>query len=128
VSDSSLLNDIFRDGLRPGEDVGTESAHGGSPARVVYFFTEPEPARLLAAKYVDNDDAAKPAVLELQIAAKQLQRFDPRIDPEEEFNGASIAFNPDKRFVVNALMTVYSDDVNLVPARFRFRRQPLTSL
>jgi hypothetical protein len=121
VSDSSLLNDIFRDGLRPGEDVGTESAHGGSPARVVYFFTEPEPARLLAAKYVDNDDAAKPAVLELQIAAKQLQRFDPRIDPEEEFNG-------DKRFVVNALMTVYSDDVNLVPARFRFRRQPLTSL
>lgn len=127
VTDVSSLDDVFRQGLLPGSESGAETAWGGSPAALVYFFTVSEPAALLAQKLVDN--GSQPVVLHLRVPAKMLAKLDPRIDPEEEFSGASVAFLPDKRFVINALVSVYTDaPAASVLKRHRERLCPLSDL
>lgn len=127
VTDVTSLDDVFRQGLLPGSETGAETSWGGSPAPLVYFFTVPEPAALLARKLVDND--GQPVVLHLRVPARMLAKLDPRVDPEEEFGGASVAFLPDKRFVVNALVTLYTDaPAESVPKRHRARLRPLADL
>lgn len=119
VTPASNLHDIFSAGLVAG---AASMSSDGSPADLVYFFVDPHAARMLADKI--NDDAPA-AVLGFRIPAKMLSKYDPKVDPEEEFSGASIAFWPDQGFVKKAIVVVYTDAPDLVPKQWRPRVKPL---
>jgi hypothetical protein len=95
----------------------------GSPAQAVYFFTSPEPARLLASKIACSD--GDPVVLHFRVSPK---KFDIRTDPEEEFGGNSVAFVPATPFAKTYITTVYTDVADQVPVRYKNRVQPLNAL
>lgn len=117
------VESILKQGLIPGY---ASMSHDGSPADAVYFHTDVSGARIMAGKLENNDVLA--AVLHFRIPAKLLKKHDPKIDPEEEFSGTSIALVPDKSFASKHIVSIYTDHNDLVPKRYLERTYSLSQL
>ena len=123
VTQAENLPAIYEEGLIAG---ASSMTFGGPPAPVVYFLDDPSGARIMADKFAFN--GIKPAVLYFRIPARLLQEYEPKLDPEEEFGGHSVAFVPSKGFTMKAIVTVYVDEPTDVPRHWTRRVRPLSEL